>query len=199
MNLRYALPLAALLGLCGPAQAATITALDTNSLVVAAPSSTTIELLDNDPYVVAFNEVSGLILSSDLVVNGGTIAAGSRIDSHMIALARDGDDGQGYRHDFSFGFSQDILGIISGSANLRQTSGLLGAAGTTYVRLNGLETSDTVNVGTFEISGQLRIWTPYTDFVRVITVAQVPVPAAGGSLVLALGGLFVMRGLRPKT
>ena len=92
-----------------------------------------------------------------------------------------------------------ILGLITTTAGLLASDAILGAA-TVYANFygRGLESNDLANTGYAgnTLTTALRVSQP-GDWMRVVTVATVPVPAAGGLLVVALGGLSALR--RRKT
>ena len=190
---RFITSLALGLGLtASAASAATITALNDTSLVIAAPGSVTDDSVGDNETVFAFAEATRVVLTSDLAVAGGTIAAGTAVDSHMIFLNRADPDRIRASVDYAFGFSTDILGVITSTSAVRATNDLLGAVGTTYGLLNGFERSDTLSVMSNSVSGNLIVTQP-GDWFRVVTVAEVPVPAAGFMLLAGLGAMAAAR------
>lgn len=164
--------------------------------------------------IQAFDEVQNYLLSQDLAVDGGVIAAGTRVNSHLIFLnAVDGkttpiDQGVGSNQNAaSFTFDGDILGVISGTDGqmLFASDSILGLATTLYpssARYNrgmegdptdGLTDNDWYSYLTDTIMVGMHVTTP-GDWIRVVSVAQVPVPAALPLFMTALLGLgFIAR------
>lgn len=142
-----------------------------------------------------FNERQGVVLPSAIVATwGGTIPAGTVVDSHMIFLNTPGNASATDTQTWSF--SGTILGIMhnAGGTHEANTSALLGAVGTVYPSAfgnRGLESGDSILwVTGNEFRVRMQVTEP-GDWIRVIT-ASVPsagVPDAGTSL--ALMGLGV--------
>ncbi|MGB3556478.1 MAG: VPLPA-CTERM sorting domain-containing protein [Jannaschia sp.] len=183
----------------GAASAATITAVS-NGAVIATPSSVTNAAPTSINVVSAFNEKSGVMLTSALAVNGGSIAVGTKVDSHMLFFNRVGNGG-GKPNDSltaGFSFSEQILGFITATSALNATDSLLGAVGTTYqtFRARGFEGNDSVSlIGTNGLTTSLSITQP-GDWFRVVTVAApapVPLPAAAPLLLAAIGSVVALR------
>lgn len=166
--------------------------------------------------IQAFNEIIGYILAAPLNVDGPTdIAAGIRVDSHMIFLNSGPGDSStliehgagGNQNAVSFTFNGAILGVMSDSTGLAETqsSGFLGAPGTSYpgapFSARGLEgnpfdntANDWYSTAGNTITLGMRVTEP-GDWIRVVTVSAVPIPAAlpllGGAL--AFGGFMGWR------
>ncbi len=187
-----ALALALTFIVVGPAQAGLILGPD----IIAAPSS----IIDDFPgaensHQQAFDEQQGVLLTDTLLVDGGSIAAGTTVDSHMIFLNTRGtaltQDTQ------TWTFNSQILGVMSdGNGSLEAASNaILGAAGTVYpgtFNARGLEGSGVVGGSNdwYDVVGgnSIRVFMKVTepgDWIRVVT-ASAPVPAPGA---LLLGGL----------
>ena len=129
-----------------------------------------------------FNERQGVVLTAPLAVDGGTIPAGTVVDSHMIFLNI--PDGAPETADFGqvWTFASRILGVISGTngANLA-ASDFLGAPGTFYPGAfanRGLETNNGTGIAGegYAVSGNgitvgMRVTQP-GDWIRVITQGQ---------------------------
>ncbi|WLE98702.1 MAG: hypothetical protein QTN59_07635 [Candidatus Electrothrix communis] len=83
-----------------------------------------------------FDEQQGITLEEDINVDGGSIAAGTTVSSHMIFLnTGPGNNYNWYSHfDVSWTFDGEVLGVMSDRGGTREvaTSELLGAAGTSY-------------------------------------------------------------------
>ena len=137
-----------------------------------------------------FNEMQGIVTGSAYSTDQGIIAAGTRVDSHMIFLNSRGDTAVSH---FNVGwtFSGTILGVMAniGGGHEAASSGELGAAGTTYSAAfsnRGLE-GNYINGpfgsnDAYSIAGSLLTLSMYVtepgDWIRVVTVSAVPLPAA---------------------
>lgn len=108
--------------------------------VIAAPDSVlNSDLLDSPPGATndrqqGFPERQGVVLMSALAVDGGTIPAGTVVDSHMIFLNT--SDGSPTTTDLNrtWTFSGPVLGVMSDKEGALEvaSSPFLGAPGTTY-------------------------------------------------------------------
>jgi hypothetical protein len=168
--------------------------------IIANPSGLTVgqdNFQNND--VRAFNEVQGFTLLSALTTDaGGTIAAGTKINSHYINF----DPGPS-RTVMGFAtFDTPVLGLIWTRANL-MASHYLGASGVTYLNPSavGFETpqdSSTFSGNTVFFS--LRASSP-GDSWRVITEAgsgsgtggAVPEPSSWAMLIAGFGLIGAVR------
>ncbi len=164
---------------------------------MSAPASVTNATLTNTG-LLGFNEQQGVLLTDALSVNGGTIAAGTRVDSHMIFLNKPSNLGGTLTHTgVDWTFSGQILGVmidVNGLDEAASTS-ILGAMGTTYETFNnrGLESNDAVVINGMTLTTSFRVTQP-GDWIRVITVSEVPIPAALPLFLSALtGGAFFTR------
>lgn len=176
--------------------------------IIAAPADASDDAAFNFG-IQAFNEVIGHVLAADLMVDGGIVAAGTRVDSHMIFLnSGPGNSNQliehgagGNQNAAEFTFNADIVGVMSNSNGSLEvaSSAFLGAAGTTYpgspFAARGLEgnpfdntLNDWYQVAGSVISLGMRVTEP-GDWIRVVTVSTVPIPAA---LPLLGGGLAAL-------
>lgn len=182
----------------GASQAATITASNGGS-VIASPA-TVGEDNPTNRSIEAFNEIVGYTLLADLAVDGGVISAGTVVDSHMIFLNTEG--GLDITSTATFSFSERIIGIMSRTdgANMFASDSFLGGpvtyvAGGNYGSNRGLENAATdfvKFVDLFTIDVGMRVTEP-GDWVRVVTVSAVPLPAGMLLLPTGLAGLAFMR------
>ena len=189
----------------GVAHAATITANNETSEVIPAPIVLNNGAPGNNTTVKAFEEATGVILASDLTTTLPAISAGTAVDSHMLFLNREDTASIRTVVEYSFTFSETIIGLILGTTNVNNTTfgtngfPVLAASGTTYGNLNGFEGSgDTWTItGGNTISGMMTVSQP-GDWIRVITEspAPVPLPAAGWMLLAGVGGLAAARKAR---
>ena len=188
---------AALVSMAISASAATITA-SGDGEVISAPAAVTDDSPTNT-IIQAFNEISNYLLTEALAIDGGSIAAGTRVDSHMVFLNT--ATGNANRT-ATFTFGAEVLGIMSqqNGANIFASDFLGEAAGIDYSDTSGygdnrgLEGSDSATLGINFVTFNMRVSEP-GDWVRVVTAAQVPVPAG---LALLPTGLFALGALRRR-
>ncbi len=187
--------------------------------IIAAPPNADDDAAFNTG-IQGFNEAIGVLLAADLMVDGGPIAAGMRIDSHMIFLnSGPGDSNQridhgtgaGFQGGVEFTFDGMVLGVMSdgiGQLEFNSTP-LLGAAGTTYPAgtftargmegnpLDGLFNNDWYSFSGNTITLGMEVTEP-GDWIRVVTVSQVPLPATLPLLGGALGLMGFLRWRRQR-
>ena len=155
--------------------------------IIGAPAS----VFDDNPgaenlHQQAFNERQGVLLLANLAVDGGSIASGTVVDSHMIFLNT--PVGTSTTSDTqTWTFDGPILGVLSDiGGNLEAASNaILGAPGTAYPGAfanRGLESNDWYSVSGNAITVGMNVTEP-GDWIRVTTQA-VPAPGA-----IVLGGL----------
>ena len=168
--------------------------------IIAAPTS----VVDDAPGaentgMQGFSEVQGFTLLSDLAVDGGSIAAGTIVDSHMIFLNSSGTTfirhGIGQGGPVQWTFDGTILGVMSDQRGTLEaaSNSILGALGTAYpggFGARGLEGNDFYSVAGNVLSLGMAVSEP-GDWIRVVTQAPapVPLPAAGWLLIAGLGAL----------
>lgn len=183
--------------LASGASAATISTSSAGGEVIATPAF----IQEDNPtntLIQAFNEGSNVFLTSDLAVdndgtNGGIIAGGQYVDSHMIFLNTASGS---LSKSATFTFSQAILGVMSSQngSNMFASDVLLGGGvdysvvNGNYNDLRGLESNDSYSISAdlFSINVNMSVAEP-GDWMRVVTIAAVPVPAALPLLLAGLG------------
>ena len=202
-----------------PANAATVSAI--RGEIIPAPVSVENGYVYNWR-VQAFDEAQDVVLSKAVGVNGRRqIAAGTKVDSHMIFL--NVKNGVSQRHygltgslyndpgPVSFTFDGTILGVMADIHGQREAASndQLAAPGTGYPGSfldRGLEENDWRNKNNdwFVYSGN-TIWLGMNvsqpgDWIRVVTAAPpaIPVPATGLLLPFGLGVLSLMRNRRKR-
>ncbi len=148
-----------------------------------------------------FNEQQGVLLTSDVNVDGGVVTAGTRVDSQLIFLNSQGDTL--IDTNASWTFDGVIVGVMSDrNGTLMTASDSLFAAFNDYFTTGtsapfgaqGLEGADAYTVSGNTLDLRMLVTEP-GDWIRVLTVSEVPVPAA---LFLFAPALLGFLGLRRK-
>jgi hypothetical protein len=148
-----------------------------------------------------FNEKQGIVLGSAVTVDGGTVAAGTKVDSQLIFLNSQGGTRIDTRAEWTF--DGLIVGVMSDSGGLLMTAtDSIFAAFNDYFTTGtsapfgaqGLEGSDQYAVSGNQLKLRMIVTEP-GDWIRVLTVSAVPVPAA---LLLFAPALLGFLGLRRK-
>lgn len=155
--------------------------------IIAAPPS----VVDDNPgaenyHQQAFNELQDVLLGAALSVDGGSIGAGTLVDSHMIFLNTPGNanvvDAQTWTFDGKIiGVMSDLNGTYEDASNA-----VLGNPGTVYpgsFSNRGLEGNDSYVVAGNSIRVGMQVTEP-GDWIRVVTT---PVPAPGAIVLVGLG------------
>lgn len=154
-------------------------------ILYPAPSDVNDDAATNT-HMQGFDERQNFILDMDYAINGGTLFAGTRVSSHMIFLNSDGDNLLTHSN-VLWTFSSDILGVMSNTSGSYEvaSSDFFGAADTLYpvvaFTARGLENN--TNSGDFVsylgniLTTSMKVTEP-GDWIRVLTVSTVPVPAA---------------------
>ncbi len=183
---------AAIIGVAGPNSSAGAAAVE-----ISAPPS----IIDDAPGAEnlgqqGFNERQNVLLGSSINVDGGSVAAGTRVDSHMIFLNTAGNSPAVTHNGVVWSFSGTILGVMSdvGGTLEAASTAVLGAIGTTYPSAfgnRGFEGADSYSVSGNQLTVNMRVTEP-GDWIRVITASEVPVP---GALPLMLAGIAGLGGL----
>lgn len=165
--------------------------------IIAAPAS----VLDNAPgwtnnLQQAFNERQGVTLAADLAVDGGWIAGGTVVDSHMIFLNTAIGDRNAFDQNVLWTFSDVVLGVMSDRRGRleRASNAILGAPGTMYpgaFDYRGLERRDSYTIVGNTITVSMLVSQP-GDWIRVITAA------APGSLLLGVLGVSICGWIRRR-
>lgn len=181
-----------------PAQAA-IVGVGNGGRIISAPDS----VFDDAPGVedademLGFDERQNVLLTDDLQVDNGFIAAGTRVNSHMILLNTPGS-GWTTLEDIEWTFNGRILGVMSdfnGTLEAASNS-ILGAPGTAYpgsFRGRGLGGGSPIDthsgVGTNTLTVTMRVREP-GDWIRVVTAVPEPLTILGSATALGFGALF---------
>ena len=204
-------------GLCVTSVQAAVVSTSADIKKISAPSSVVQGALQSDSYIYLFEEQQGVVLGSDLSVDwlpsdgdsldtgkGGTIAAGTRVNSYFLHFDPLSDDAKAYGE---VDFSDEILAVIFTTTNLNDSDSVLGNSGTTYG--NSPDRGYEPNDEEYSNLPLPKSWwaTNYSnagfiDQARVITAAPVPVPAAlwlFGSALLAMVGIGRRGGMTPAS
>ena len=155
--------------------------------IIAAPPEVLDGTIASFTHMVGFDERQNVLLTQDLKVDGGTIARGTRVNSHMILFnLPDDPDGSATTSEWFFGaraenewiFSGPVLGVMSDMDGLLEDASTerLGARTTVYPSgaffLRGFEENDAYDgVGTTRLRVRMSVWQP-GDWIRVITGMQ---------------------------
>ena len=190
-----------------------------SALLLSVPAHAALVAVDYDGDIIAavsvqedsptntlqqgFDEQQGVLLGSAVTVDGGTVAAGTRVDSHLIFLNSSGNT----RIDTNalWSFDGKIIGVMSDGPGvlMTDTDSLFAAfndyftTGTTApFGAQGLESNDSysISAGGYNLKLHMIVTEP-GDWIRVLTVSAVPVPAA---LLMFAPALLGFLGLRRK-
>ncbi len=173
-----------------------------NASIIAAPAFAQNANLANQAQQ-GFNEAQGILTTvAHAIDGGGSIAAGTNVNSHMIFLNKANSVGGTLSHgSVEWEFDGIILGVMSDSlGNLEAASTFeLGNAGTAYdapFTARGLEAmgtgfsaTDGYTVAGNKITVGMRVTQP-GDWIRVVTATAVPVPGTIALMGLGLVGLL---------
>ncbi len=160
--------------------------------IVASPD----DVSDDAAYnygMQGFDEQQLVTLAAPLQVDGGWIAAGTLVNSHMIFLntgdPKDGLNTPCSHADVAWTFDGTVLGVMTdvNGALEAASSGLLGATGTIYpgaFPARGFEGGDNLSIFANTVTVSMYVTEP-GDWIRVVT-AVVPEPSSA----IVFGGLM---------
>lgn len=179
------------------------------AILGAAPASTTDEGSPRFDAMLGFNERQDVLLTAALGVDGGSIAAGTVVSSHMIFLRP--VEVRLVFQTATWTFSQPVIGVMSDNGGTLEaaSNAALGAPGTLYPGAfpnRGFEPGDAYTLLTPTTLQVSMGATAPGDWIRVVTSAEVvpiPLPAAGGLLGAALAliagwGAWIARRTAPR-
>ncbi len=168
-----------LIAMTGQVNAVLVTGPD----IIAAPLSVVNNAAEGgaeNDHQQGFNEKQGVLLTEPLSVDNGTIAAGKRVNSHMIFLNTPGIE-PASDQDEIWTFDGPVLGVMSDSYGELEfaSTPILGAPGTTYPDhtffARGFDNSyDGYAVDGNEITVSMQVVEP-GDWIRVVTAPAIEV------------------------
>ncbi len=177
-----------------PAQAA-ILSVSGNGEMIETPADTNANKTESSK-IQGFDEKQNILLDTDLLVDGGTIAAGTEVSSHMLFLDPIKSNLTKVQNT-KWLFDGVILGVMSDQAGSLEKASreLLGAENTAYQQngSHGFESNDSndnYSINGNELTVGMRATYP-GDWIRVVTAANtqsVPEPAS-------ILGIFTVTGL----
>jgi hypothetical protein len=148
-----------------------------------------------------FNERQGVVLTTSIDTDQGSISAGTRVDSHMIFLNKQSSIAGGLAHaGVTWTFDGIILGTMSDVDGLLEAASTpqLGAIGSSYgapFAHRGLEGPDVLTFsGTSLLVDVSMFVTQPGDWIRVVTASRIDEPGTFGLIGVALTGFgFFLR------
>ena len=194
-------------GLVGTANAAVVTGNATGGSAVAgggvfqqispAPGFAVGNDNQQSNNLFAFNENQSVILLADLVTSiGGTILAGTRVNSHYVFF----DPDLSRRVIGNVTFDGNILGLLTTATSLSNSDADFDLSGVSYLSPNfrGLEDDDFATFAGNTLNVDFTASTP-GDYIRVISVAAVPEPGTWTMMIIGFGLVGSSMRRRSKT
>lgn len=196
----------ALAGMWSNSAQAAILSVSSQGKIIAAPAS----VADNAPgighnnFMLGFDEQQNILLNNNLQVDGGFIAAGTKVSSHMILLNHSNSSESLFSRSADWTFDGVVIGVMSDPTGTLEvaSSGFLGASNTIYptspFHARGMESKDNYSgVGTNMLSVSLHTTQP-GDWIRVITVAKAVPEASSIWGIITIGAIGTTSLLKRK-
>lgn len=180
---------------------------------VVSPPTSLYPALQSNTAILGFAEQQGVLLTTPLTVGitspgtwvccsgipGGTIAAGTTVNSYLLYAApvsdQSGEDFREFTGSITFSPGEKIVGIIISYQGLADTDILLGSPTTTYPPAGyihgGIQSSDEVIIGPNAQSVYVNLYIAdgNSNMIRILTESPEPTAFAllgSGLMVLAL-------------
>ena len=161
-----------IVGVMGTTVSASSGATTGDIAVIAPPASVVVGAMSDNALIYAFDEAHGVTLGAPVSADiGGTIPAGTAVDSHYIHF----DPTAATTRVATITFSRPILGVITSTGNLVATDSIVGLGTVAYGGTSGARGSqdgDTVTVSGSTVTLSLSAVNRGRDDLRIITLAE---------------------------